>query len=70
MKKAQYSEKDPGHFCLGFKHYTHFTSPIRRYPDLVTHRLLKESLNHKFSAHEKKILAKEMKETAEQFYSE
>ena len=66
MKKAQYSEKDPGHFCLGFKHYTHFTSPIRRYPDLVTHRLLKESLNHKFSAHEKKILAKEMKETAEQ----
>ena len=66
MKKAQYSGKDPGHFCLGFKHYTHFTSPIRRYPDLVTHRLLKESLNHKFSAHEKKILAKEMKETAEQ----
>ena len=66
MKKAQYSEKDPGHFCLGFKHYTHFTSPIRRYPDLVTHRLLKESLNHKLSAHEKKILAKEMKETAEQ----
>ena len=66
MKRAQYSGKDPGHFCLGFKHYTHFTSPIRRYPDLVTHRLLKESLNHKFSAHEKKNLAKEMTETAEQ----
>ena len=65
MKKAQYSQKDPGHFCLGFKHYTHFTSPIRRYPDLATHRLLKESLNHKCSAHEKKALAKEMMEIAE-----
>jgi ribonuclease R len=65
MKRAQYSGKDPGHFCLGFKHYTHFTSPIRRYPDLATHRLLKESLNHKYSAHEKKALAKEMMEIAE-----
>ena len=65
MKKAQYSQKDPGHFCLGFKHYTHFTSPIRRYPDLVTHRLLKDSLNQKFSAREKKLLAKEMMEIAE-----
>jgi len=65
MKKAQYSQKDPGHFCLGFKHYTHFTSPIRRYPDLVTHRLLKDSLNKKFSAREKKLLAKEMMEIAE-----
>ncbi len=65
MKKAHYSQKDPGHFCLGFKHYTHFTSPIRRYPDLVTHRILKESLNHKFSAYEKKNLTKEMAEVAE-----
>ena len=65
MKKAQYSQKDPGHFCLGFKHYTHFTSPIRRYPDLVTHRLLKDNLNQRFSASEKKLLAKEMMEIAE-----
>ena len=65
MKKAQYSQKNPGHFCLGFKHYTHFTSPIRRYPDLVTHRLLKDNLNQKFSAREKKLLAKEMMEIAE-----
>ena len=65
MKKAQYSQKDPGHFCLGFKHYTHFTSPIRRYPDLITHWLLKASMNQKFSGHEKKLLAKEMVEIAE-----
>lgn len=65
MKKARYSQKDSGHFCLGFQHYTHFTSPIRRYPDLATHWLLKTSLDRKFSTHEKKILAKEMEEIAE-----
>lgn len=39
MKRAQYSEKSLGHFGLGTDHYTHFTSPIRRYSDLVVHRL-------------------------------
>ncbi len=52
MQKARYDAQDLGHFGLAAEHYTHFTSPIRRYPDLVVHRTLREQ-RHASASEEK-----------------
>src|SRR5690606_10875767 len=52
MAKAEYSTKNIGHYGLAFDYYTHFTSPIRRYPDVMAHRLLQHYLDGGQSANE------------------
>ncbi len=52
LKQASYSPENIGHFGLGFSHYSHFTSPIRRYSDLILHRLIKTQLDNDITERE------------------
>lgn len=65
MAKAIYSHVNIGHYGLGFNEYTHFTSPIRRYPDLVVHRVLKEYIKDDLSPKRIEYLRQFMKDVGQ-----
>jgi len=66
LAKARYSHENLGHFGLAAKFYCHFTSPIRRYPDLIIHRLIKEELKGGFSEERERMIMKKLPEIARQ----
>jgi ribonuclease R len=63
MSKAKYTTSNVGHYGLGFENYCHFTSPIRRYPDIQAHRILQQILEHKIVPDKK--LEEKCKHTSE-----
>ena len=65
MKKAFYSTECEGYFGLSMKYYCHFTSPIRRYPDLIIHRIIKEYLHGGIDDERIAVLSKKTQEAAE-----
>lgn len=64
LAKARYSHQNLGHFGLAAKFYCHFTSPIRRYPDLIIHRIMKESLKGSLVGEKEQILRERLPEIA------
>lgn len=66
MQKARYSNVNQGHFGLAAKYYSHFTSPIRRYPDLIIHRIMKEQIKQGISERRENYLNSRLPEIAKQ----
>lgn len=66
LAKAKYSHQNHGHFGLAAKFYSHFTSPIRRYPDLIIHRIMKEYIKGKLRTEREEVLNNTLPEIARQ----